>query len=36
VRPDLIVAGAIVQEIPGRVLERHLIRREFEVHRGSW
>ena len=36
VRPDLVVAGAVVQQIPGRFLESHLVRREFEVHRGSW
>ena len=36
VRPDLIVAGAIVEKIPGRPLKSQLVLREFEVHRGAW
>ena len=36
VRPDLIVTGAVVEEVAGRVLKGQLVRREFEVHRGSW
>ncbi len=36
VRPDLTVAGPVVEEVPGRVLEGQLVRRQFEVHRGSW
>jgi hypothetical protein len=36
VRPHLVVTGAVVEEVAGRFLEGHLVRREFEVHRGSW
>ena len=36
VGPHLVVTGAVVEQIARRLLEGHLVRREFEVHRGSW